>query len=1237
MARNDLSKLARDLKPYVVPWIQAAGLNGNGGGGASGGAGVTDHGALAGLSDNDHPQYLLRSGANGMLGDLDLNGNDITDVGLIDGFDINSFGGTLTSLETTVAQLSARTVLAGDGIDSDGVLFGAGSPTVAVDVSDFAGEGLEDDGSNNLRVDEDYDFAWTGDHTYTGILSSAPFDSADPIVGFRIQADGNAWFANLEATSLSIKTYVSDVALALQGSEVITKSKAIISRDFSTPTTTGTLYVYDLPGQPDTAVFETGDFVRLRYVNRATGLSVGDVWGTVSAYSDLADGEQSWTFTRTAGNAGQTIYEGMVALDYGASGDGYIELTSLGDDTPRISLRTWTSTPAVAGNHTTRAILGNLSGHTDDVYGALSGYGFFTESGYLTGRFGASDGNVFVDNNAVSILAGDDGPSTFDMASSITFTTDPSDPDTSNVAAFVQGDFWESGGVVTSSLYANTNYGATNGADRGLAEFGVWDFGDPFEFGYLRFTGDNGTVKGEIVVQNDDQSNGWLEIQADGKVEGDWIPWIDGAYDLGSATYAWRALYVDTLYAGTVSSIDTGHNHNNLYYTESEIDSLLANKSNTGHTHDGLVTSVALATALADYVDDAALATALADYDTSAEVDVKIADLSSASHSHNLADLAERNYSSLLNRGHVLADADGLGADHTVSGLTTGYVLRATGATTAKFMQPLYADLGSRTHNVVSEHSITADRYSVVGTPIAANTLAAWATASDGTAGNVLLRSDSNGDLILNDLTINDLTAEDAVFGGVLTLGDYWTIDSNGNFKSIDPSYNYADPEQGTLITPDGRIVALDIDARSGRFRAAVYEIDSTVVGPSSEIWTYAGGAMTESATTIDSSGDITVDIQDGRLGHYRQFQVGETIRLRGPAISTLTPSTGGDAFLPYWAWQMIPAYTDDFAAVADVYLTIDDWSDGGTYFSYTCTWAHGANNVLFPAGTPVIGYGAASDSAKLGAMRITSDANGPRLTAFEYGDDAWDEDSILVLGNLGVVGWLDSDERGIVTGTSVQDEDEFSGIVGSNKRMLIQNPDLIIKENGLIRLKTADDGLHLGLYNEESTSFYDITGTSRVTMTGDPDDPDATTGGWATLTTETQRRGRGNIEAGTGYTETAIKTTLEARSDVGEATVLLLASAAQSPAVGSTPGLDDFSRGTQAGEAAQITLRSGAISYIDLTAMYVEAAYQLTADIFVGRRLDVSELYIDDIPTSSTGLLPGRIWSDSGTLKVVS
>lgn len=44
---------------------------------------------------------------------------------------------------------------------------------------------------------------------------------------------------------------------------------------------------------------------------------------------------------------------------------------------------------------------------------------------------------------------------------------------------------------------------------------------------------------------------------------------------------------------------------------------------------------------------------------------------------------------------HVIADASALGSHHTTSGLTAGFVLRATAAAAAKFMQLLHADLGS--------------------------------------------------------------------------------------------------------------------------------------------------------------------------------------------------------------------------------------------------------------------------------------------------------------------------------------------------------------------------------------------------------------------------------------------------------------------------------------------------------------------------------------------------------------
>ena len=74
------------------------------------------------------------------------------------------------------------------------------------------------------------------------------------------------------------------------------------------------------------------------------------------------------------------------------------------------------------------------------------------------------------------------------------------------------------------------------------------------------------------------------------------------------------------------------------------------------------------------------------------------------------------------NQVHVLATTAGLGADHTVSGLTAGQVLRASGATTAAFAVLQHDDLGgvgaddhhSQSHVLASTSGLGAD-HTVVG------------------------------------------------------------------------------------------------------------------------------------------------------------------------------------------------------------------------------------------------------------------------------------------------------------------------------------------------------------------------------------------------------------------------------------------------------------------------------------------------------------------------------------------
>jgi hypothetical protein len=56
----------------------------------SGGADPLSHSLLPGLGSDDHPQYLPLSGVRAMTGDLDMNANDIIDVATVDGVDVSA-------------------------------------------------------------------------------------------------------------------------------------------------------------------------------------------------------------------------------------------------------------------------------------------------------------------------------------------------------------------------------------------------------------------------------------------------------------------------------------------------------------------------------------------------------------------------------------------------------------------------------------------------------------------------------------------------------------------------------------------------------------------------------------------------------------------------------------------------------------------------------------------------------------------------------------------------------------------------------------------------------------------------------------------------------------------------------------------------------------------------------------------------------------------------------------------
>jgi hypothetical protein len=81
-----------------------------------GSAGVSDHGALTGLTDDDHTQYLLSSGARALSGDLDAGGNQLTNLGA-------GSASTDALQKSQIEALIAAAALGASGGGGDGFAF----------------------------------------------------------------------------------------------------------------------------------------------------------------------------------------------------------------------------------------------------------------------------------------------------------------------------------------------------------------------------------------------------------------------------------------------------------------------------------------------------------------------------------------------------------------------------------------------------------------------------------------------------------------------------------------------------------------------------------------------------------------------------------------------------------------------------------------------------------------------------------------------------------------------------------------------------------------------------------------------------------------------------------------------------------------------------------------------------------------------------------------------------------
>lgn len=243
--------------------------------------------------------------------------------------------------------------------------------------------------------------------------------------GYRVTGAGHGFFKYLYATEFHAKAFIADLEQALAGGQLITKSVAPLAADFTAPAASGTanLTVQEFQGFGSFHVFVDGDFVRIRKFSRSgSSLTIGDCWGTVVyASRDATNQTQTYTFTRSAApNAGSitattVIPKGSLALDYGTTGNGFIESVAqsgaMASGVPYTQIVTWATHPN--SGQTVRTRIGNLNG----VYGIAADYygiglGDYAGGNYLryetNGGFVlvAGAGAITIDTNGIAIAKG---------------------------------------------------------------------------------------------------------------------------------------------------------------------------------------------------------------------------------------------------------------------------------------------------------------------------------------------------------------------------------------------------------------------------------------------------------------------------------------------------------------------------------------------------------------------------------------------------------------------------------------------------------------------------------------------------------------------------------------------------------------------------------------------------------------------------------------------------------------
>ncbi len=195
-----------------------------------------------------------------------------------------------------------------------------------------------------------------------GAIQSDGYETG--VKGWRIDYDGSAEFSDITARG-AIKNVVFEKGsmAATAGSILVTKSAGKLAADY----TVGDTLTIETPDEGG-FLFDDDDVVRIAAINTGGGLTT--TWVVVTR--TLVTNEYTTSYASGANSV--TYPAGTVAVDYGASGDGLLELTADAANGPFYSVQTHAGAPYTALTEHVR--LGNLNGilgYAGDAYGIAIG------------------------------------------------------------------------------------------------------------------------------------------------------------------------------------------------------------------------------------------------------------------------------------------------------------------------------------------------------------------------------------------------------------------------------------------------------------------------------------------------------------------------------------------------------------------------------------------------------------------------------------------------------------------------------------------------------------------------------------------------------------------------------------------------------------------------------------------------------------------------------------------------